>query len=96
MRNRFIVAYDISNDKRLRQMHRTLLGFGDPLQYSIFRCDLSPTERVLLVAAVTDVMNQRDDRVMIADLGPAKGRAQNVVEWFGRRPGVTERRVVVV
>ncbi|MDD4792699.1 MAG: CRISPR-associated endonuclease Cas2, partial [Firmicutes bacterium] len=42
MRRRFIVCYDISDPKRLRKMYRTMRGFGDPLQKSVFTCDLSP------------------------------------------------------
>ena len=44
MRRRFIVCYDISDPKRLRKMFRKI-GFGDPLQKSMFTCDLSIKER---------------------------------------------------
>ena len=47
MRNRHIVAYDVSDPARLRRVHRKMNGFGDPLQYSVFACDLSAKERVL-------------------------------------------------
>ena len=96
MRNRYLVTYDVSDDKRLRQMHRTLLGFGDPLQYSVFSCDLSSVERILLLEAIGKVMNQNDDRVMIADLGPSQGRARRSLEWLGRATRIEERRCVVV
>ena len=38
MRNTFFVPYDISNDLRLRRVHKTMCGFGDHLQYSVFEC----------------------------------------------------------
>lgn len=96
MRNRYIVAYDVSDPKRLRRAHVKLLGFGDPLQYSVFQCDLNPAERALMIGAVRGIINQREDRVLIADLGPCGGRGSASVEWLGRAPGVTERRFVVV
>ena len=38
MRNRHIVAYDVSDPARLRRVHRKMNGFGDALQYSVFAC----------------------------------------------------------
>lgn len=68
MRNSYLVSYDISDQKRLRRMFKTMRGFGDHLQYSVFRCDLSPQERVLLMEAITPIINHRDDQVLIVDL----------------------------
>lgn len=96
MRKRYLVAYDVSDDKRLRRMHRTLLGYGDPLQYSVFSCDLSAVERILMVETLGRVMNQAEDRVMIADLGPIRGRARRCLEWLGCVTRIQERRCVVV
>jgi CRISPR-associated endonuclease Cas2 len=45
MRTCYLVAYDIADPKRLQRVHRTMRGYGDPLQYSVFRCILSPTTR---------------------------------------------------
>jgi CRISPR-associated protein Cas2 len=44
-RHRCIVAYDVRDPARLRRTHQVMLGFGDPLQLSIFLCDLAPAER---------------------------------------------------
>jgi CRISPR-associated protein Cas2 len=45
MRNVYLVCYDVADDKRLRKTYKTMCGFGDPLQYSVFRCELSAVER---------------------------------------------------
>ena len=96
MRKRYLVTYDVSEEKRLRQMFQTLRGYGDPLQYSVFSCDLSAVERVKMLEAVGRVMNQAEDRVMIADLGPVQGRARRCIEWMGRSTRIEDRRCVVV
>jgi CRISPR-associated protein Cas2 len=96
MRNSYLVSYDISDQKRLRRMFKTMRGFGDHLQYSVFRCDLSPQERVLLMEAITPIINHRDDQVLIVDLGPAGGRAQRCVTVLGRASPPSLRRAVVV
>jgi CRISPR-associated protein Cas2 len=45
MPNIYLVCYDVADPKRLRKVYRTMRGFGDPLQYSIFRCELSARQR---------------------------------------------------
>lgn len=57
MRRRFIVCYDIADPKRLVKTFKKMKGFGDPLQKSVFTCDLSPTEKAMLIAALTEIMN---------------------------------------
>ena len=96
MRNRHIVAYDVSDPARLRRVHRKMNGFGDALQYSVFACDLSAKERVLLEEALTELINLKEDRVLIIDLGPAAGRGGNVVKTLGRQLKPAEREVLVV
>jgi len=50
MRNTFLVCYDICEDKRLAKVHKTMRGFGDHLQYSVFECQFNQTD---LPAAAT-------------------------------------------
>lgn len=32
----YIISYDIRHPKRLQRVHKVLLGYGIPLQYSVF------------------------------------------------------------
>jgi CRISPR-associated protein Cas2 len=85
MRRLFIVAYDISDPKRLRKVYRTLTGYGDHLQLSVFRCDLTASQRIQLAAKLQGVIENADDQVMFVDLGPSDGRAHSI-DFMGR-PG---------
>ena len=96
MRTCYIVAYDIADPKRLRRVHRTMRGYGDPLQYSVFRCVLSPSERVLLLEALTPLLNHREDQVMLVNLGPADGRAPLSIETLGRALASDPDRIAVI
>jgi CRISPR-associated protein Cas2 len=98
MRTRYVVSYDIADPKRLRRVFRTMKGFGDPLQLSVFRCDLSASERVLLIEAISKVINHRDDQVMIIDIGPVEGRGEDRIETIGRAMDVDriDRIAVIV
>ncbi len=96
MRNRYFVCYDVADAKRLHQTFKKMNGFGDPVQYSVFVCDLSPKERILLVEALTDILNLGEDRVMIIDAGPAKGRGEQCFEVLGKASVPGGRNAVIV
>lgn len=73
-RNVYIVAYDICDPARLRRVHRTMRGFGDGIQLSVFRCHLSDRERVQLIAALEPIIHHKEDQVLIIPLGPPTGK----------------------
>lgn len=74
-RRRYLVCYDISEPKRLRQVCKVMESYGERLQYSVFVCDLSGAELVDLRWRVLDVMHLREDSVVFVDLGqPATAR----------------------
>ena len=96
MRNRFIVAYDVSDAKRLRRTFKKMKGFGEPMQYSVFSCDLSRKERVLLEEALTEIINLKEDRVLIIDTGPVEGRGVEMLATLGRQLKPAPSEVTVV
>lgn len=96
MRNRYLVAYDVSDAARLRRTHGKLKGFGDPLQYSVFTCDLSRKELAIMKTALTEIIDQREDRVVIIDMGPVSGRGSLVMQTLGRQVAPATREALVV
>ncbi len=41
----YIVAcYDISDNARRTRLHELLLGYGTPVQFSVFECELDPKQ----------------------------------------------------
>ena len=77
------ILYDIANDKRLRQVFKTCCNFGDHLQYSIFECDLNPSEKIELEKEHGDIINHDEDQVLFVALGPAEGRGDRVITALG-------------
>lgn len=96
MRHRYLVCYDITDAKRLRRVFKKMHGFGDPVQYSVFKCDLSPAELALMRGALRDLINQNDDRVMIIKVGPANDRRTDIVEFLGKPLAPWERQRTVI
>lgn len=95
-RSRLYVCYDICDSKRLRRVFKLMNGFGESLQYSVFACDLSPKERVLLEAALMEAIHEREDRVLLIDVGPTDGRGTTSVRCLGTQQLPPERRAAIV
>ena len=96
MRARYIVTYDITDDNRRTLVYKTLRGFGDHLQYSVFRCDLADADRVALIAALHPLIDHKEDQILLIDIGPVEGRAATCISAVGRRYLPPERTVVIV
>ncbi len=94
--NVFIVSYDIMDPKRLQKVHKTMKGFGEPIHYSVFLCNLTPKGRVEMKAALYGLIKQDQDRVMIIDLGNVDGKVMDRVEFLGVNPQESERKAIVI
>lgn len=84
------MAYDIRDPKRLRAVHAAMKGFGDPLQYSVFLCDLDGIERIQMVLQLRSEMNERQDSIAIVDLGDPSSRGLECFEFLGVTMGLPE------
>jgi CRISPR-associated protein Cas2 len=60
-----------------------MLGYGDPLQYSVFVCDLSPAEQALMESSLLRTIRPATDSVVIVDLGPSGGVAERRIRTLG-------------
>ena len=92
----YLVTYDIRHAKRLRKVHKTMKGFGDPLQYSVFRCEFSEANRVRMVSALSEVINHDEDQVLIFNLGPVDGIRADMVESLGQKYSPADHDAMIV
>ncbi len=69
----YIVTYDIADSKRWRRVFRTMQGYGEWLQLSVFQCRLDRKRFVQMEAALGDFINRAEDHVLIVDIGPVEG-----------------------
>ena len=96
MRQAFIVSYDISDPKRLRRVYKVMLGYGEHLQLSVFRCELDKRELVELRAKLTKALHHNEDQVLFVDIGPVDGRGAGSITYLGRPYVPPERRAVIL
>jgi CRISPR-associated protein Cas2 len=84
-RTRYLLAYDIRHPRRLRRVHHLASAYGEPLQYSVFVCDLTAVELVALRQKLLDEMKTTEDSIGIFDLGAPTARGLECIEFLGIR-----------
>jgi CRISPR-associated protein Cas2 len=77
----YIVAYDISDPKRLRKVARTCEDFGYRKQLSVFLCRLSATDFVRLRNRLYDIIDLHADQVLFI---PLCAKCLQGIESLGR------------
>ena len=86
-RKLFLVCYDIcgeGQERRLRRVYRTLRGFGEHVQYSVFRCVLTDRQLAELEEVLHREIDHHKDQVLIIPLGSA----EHPDAWSGWTLGV--------
>ncbi len=80
----FFVTYDISSPRRLRRVYETLRGYGEHVQLSVFRCDLTAVRLVELRMALDAIIHHDQDQVLLIRLGPSGEKVLERFEVLGR------------
>lgn len=57
----YIVAYGISDPKRLRRVFKAMRAFGKHAQYSVFECTLDDRELAEILDKVKRIMKMEED-----------------------------------
>lgn len=83
MRRCYLVCYDVRNDKRLRRIHKLMKAYGEPWQYSVFYCTLKAIDLVRLENAACEILNLKEDQLLIVDLGSNEEAARDSVTVLG-------------
>ena len=96
MRHLYVVSYDVCDPKRLRGVFKTLRGYGDPLQLSVFRCELDAQELVELRSLLRKILHHGEDQVLFVNVGPVDGRASAAITSLGQPYTHPDRLVIVV
>jgi len=64
----YVVSYDIPNDSRRNRVHKTLTGFGQWRQYSLFECYLTRKQHLQLMSRLAKQIRPAEDHVRIYQL----------------------------
>ena len=82
-----LITYDVNTEdpagrRRLRQIARQCVNYGQRVQNSVFECMLDAAQCKLLQAKLLSIMDQRKDSLRFYYLGR---RYENKIEHFGAR-----------
>jgi len=78
----YLVCYDIADPRRLRRVHRCMLDWASPVQYSVFIGKFDRREREAMTAELEELINPARDDVRIYSL-PSKTRVLGYGRsWF--------------
>ena len=91
----YIVTYDIADSRRWRRVFKTMNGFGEWLQLSVFQCSLSKRRRAELEARLRDLIKVGQDHVLVIDIGPAD-KTSIAVMSIGKTYAAIERQAIVI
>lgn len=83
MRRCYLVCYDVCDPKRLRKIHKLMKAYGEAWQYSVFYCALKAIDRVRLENAARELMNLREDQLLLVDLGSNENAARESATVLG-------------
>lgn len=61
-----------------------MLNFGDHLQYSVFECQMTPTDLARCRHKLAKIIHHGDDQRLFVDLGPTEGRGDRVITALGK------------
>ncbi|MDZ7677329.1 MAG: CRISPR-associated endonuclease Cas2 [Acidimicrobiales bacterium] len=95
-RRRYLVMYDIRSEGRLRRVFQVVSGFGDRLQYSVYVCDLNPSELVRLRWDLDDEINPMEDSVAILDMGELSRQTTIGFTFLGVRPDLPDSGATII
>jgi CRISPR-associated protein Cas2 len=96
MRRCYLVCYDVCDAKRLRRIHKLMKAYGERWQYSVFYCTLRSIDRVRLENAARDVLNLKEDQLLIVDLGGNEDAAREAATVLGAALPEGEPGTVVI
>jgi len=89
----YVIAYDITDNKRRARLVKAVEALGERVQYSVFELYLTPAELEKLVKRARKYIKESEDSVRIYNLCSAcRGRAQ----YLGQGRATREPGLVIV
>lgn len=79
-----LITYDVSTEtragkKRLRQIAKACVDYGQRVQNSVFECKLDAAQYKMLQAKLVQIMDPKEDSLRFYNLG---NRYENRIEHF--------------
>ena len=93
---RYLIAYDVCDDRRRSRVATILQSYGCRLQYSLFQVDISPARLERLAAQLEKEISSKEDSVLICDMGSPDSRASQGIVRLGSSIDTLPNGAVVI
>ncbi|WP_182353197.1 CRISPR-associated endonuclease Cas2 [Flaviflexus huanghaiensis] len=93
---RYLIAYDIPDDRRRARISKALGSYGERMQFSVFLLDLNPVALVSLTDELEDLMDSAEDALLICDLGASHDANQRSITSLGRQAELPKPQSFVI
>jgi CRISPR-associated protein Cas2 len=90
---RYIISYDITDDKRRLRIANLLLNYGVRVQYSVFECRLNEALLAKLRARLERLLKPDEDNIRIYRLCTA---CEREIIALGNAEAIVEKDVYIV
>ena len=94
--HRYLVAYDIPDDRRRTRVAKALLKYGDRVQYSVFIVDAGQAKIIRMTEEVRGLLDGSVDSVLLCDLGLLSSVDSGVFTTIGRERALTDETALIV
>lgn len=93
---RYLVAYDIGDDRRRTRVAKCLGMYGDRVQYSVFVVDCRPARLIRLRTELRRLLELDADSVLLCDLGVVANVDARRFEFLGCAAPITPQGPIVL
>ncbi len=89
-----VVAYDVNTEspegkRRLRNVAKTCMKYGQRVQNSVFECSVSPSDYLILKHDLAEIMDESQDSLRYYNLGAKYLRRLSIAEDSGTCQSMT-------
>jgi len=92
---RFLIAYDIADDRRRALVASRLKAYGERIQFSVFIVDVKPARIVRLRTILEKVLVASEDSVVICELGPVARAVELRIDFLGLKPELLGQDAII-
>jgi len=93
---RYLVAYDVPDDRRRVRIAKKIGSYGDRVQFSVFIVDVRPARLVRLRSELERLMHMDEDSVLICEIGPVLGVDRGRFEILGCSRPLTDHAAFIL
>jgi CRISPR-associated protein Cas2 len=84
VRRRYVITYDVSDDRRRDRIFTVLQGYADHVQFSVFVAALTAEELIGLRIKLRRYLSEAEDQILIVDVGREETTAEDPFEILGK------------